>query len=107
MIVDIPPGEHRIEVRLGPTAVRLAETANKLTDDSQPVLMNTLAEAYAEAGHFDKAVAAGQRARQLAVNSGRTALVPQIQNCLELYQAGKPYREQPPANVGAKSKNEN
>src|SRR5206468_4472363 len=81
--------------RDGVTAVRLAEAANKLTAETQPALMNTLAAAYAEAGHFDKAIAAGQRARQLALNLSQNALIPQIENCLQFYQAGKPYHEEP------------
>jgi hypothetical protein len=79
--------------------VRLAEAANKLTAETQPALMNTLAAAYAEAGHFDKAVAAGQRAWQLALNSSQNTLIPQIQNCLQLYREGKPYHEEPQANA--------
>jgi tetratricopeptide (TPR) repeat protein len=79
--------------RDGAAAVRLAEAANKLTDQSQPLLLNTLAAAYAEAGHFDKAVAVEQRACQLALNSSQKGLGPQMQNCLQLYQAGKSYRD--------------
>jgi Flp pilus assembly protein TadD len=90
--------------RDGATAVRLAEAANKLTAETQPALMNTLAAAYAEAGHFDKAVAAGQRAWQLALNSSQNTLIPQIQNCLQLYREGKPYHEEPPANADQKLK---
>jgi tetratricopeptide (TPR) repeat protein len=79
--------------RDGAAAVRLAETANRLTEHSQPALLNTLAAAYAEAGRFDEAVTAEQRALKLALASGRTGLTPELQNCLQLYQAGKPYHE--------------
>jgi len=90
--------------RDGAMAVRLAEAANKLTAETQPALMNTLAAAYAEAGHFDKAVAAGQRARQLALNSSQNALIPQIENCLQFYKAGKPYHEEQQPNADQKMK---
>ena len=78
--------------RDGVRAVRLAEKANDLTDHLQPALLNTLAAAYAEAGRFEEAVATEQRALQITLASAHQGLSPQIQNCLLLYQSGKPYR---------------
>jgi tetratricopeptide (TPR) repeat protein len=80
-------------IRDGASAVRFAETANRLTERRQPVLLNTLAAAYAEAGRFDEAVATEQRALELASASNLKGLAPQIQTCLQLYQAGKPFHQ--------------
>ena len=79
--------------RDGATAVRLAEAANRLTAQSHPVFLNTLAAAYAEAGRFQEAVAAEQLALEKALDAGQRRLSPQIENCLNLYRAGKPYHE--------------
>jgi Flp pilus assembly protein TadD len=81
--------------RDGLTAVRLAEAANQSTSYSQPVLLNTLGAAYAEAGRFREAVVTEQRALRLVLESGPKGLSPQIQRCLELYQAGRSYRDGP------------
>ncbi len=43
-------------VRNGPEAVDLAQRAIKLSDGKNPVILDTLAAAYAEAGRFAEAV---------------------------------------------------
>ncbi len=53
--------------RDGAEAVRLAERACQLTEYKQPMMVGTLAAAYAEAGRFDEAVATAQKARGLAL----------------------------------------
>jgi Flp pilus assembly protein TadD len=81
------------QLRNGADAVRLAQHACELTHDSQPLFLGTLAAAYAEAGRFPEAVATAEKAEQLATNTGPTALSAKIRQSLELYRAGKPYRE--------------
>ena len=57
--------------RNGAEAVTLAERACKLTDYKEPLLVGTLAAAYAEAGRFPEAVIAAEKARALALAAGR------------------------------------
>jgi tetratricopeptide (TPR) repeat protein len=78
-------------LRNGNKAVELAQRANQLTDDGNPVFLDTLAAACAEAGRFPEAVEAAQRALQLAETQSNTALADAIRSQLKLYQAGIPF----------------
>ena len=49
--------------------------------------------AYAEAGQFKRAVTTARQAQQLAATAGRQKMSEQIEGCVLLYQAGKPYRQ--------------
>ncbi len=80
-------------VRDGAEAVRLAERACELSDRREPVLLGTLAAAYAEAGRFSDAVKAAETARDLAATAGLKDVAAKNSELLELYRAGKPYRE--------------
>jgi len=77
-------GDNR--VRDGARAVNLAEHAATLTQWQQPVILNTLAAAYAEAGRFDDATNTAAKAIALAQGSGQDQLAAQIQSLQELYQ---------------------
>ena len=79
-------------LRNGQQAVRLAEWVNKATAFKSPPLLDTLAAAYAEAGHFDKAISTTQRAIEL-VRHNPTASTTELESRLKLYQAGRPYHE--------------
>jgi tetratricopeptide (TPR) repeat protein len=79
--------------RDGEEAVRLAQRACELTRYQRPIMIGTLAAAYAEAGRFDEAIATAQKARALAAASGEKALADKNQRLLELYQAHQPYHE--------------
>lgn len=81
--------------RDGPEAVRLAERACQLTRYKTPFLIGTLAAAYAEAGRFDDAVVAGQKARDLALETGQKVLAQRNTELIELYRAKHPLREDP------------
>jgi protein O-mannosyl-transferase len=83
------------ELRNGPEAVRLAEHACELTQYREPLLIGTLAAAYAEAGRFPEAVATAEKAEQLATAAGQTAVAAKNRQLLELYRAGKTYHEPP------------
>ena len=74
-------------------AVRLAERACELTDNSRPDFLDTLAVAYAATGRFPDAVDTGERAVNLAQSSGNERLASDIQDRLSLFKAGKPYIE--------------
>jgi hypothetical protein len=52
-----------------------------------------LAVAYAAAGRFDDAIAATQKAIGLARSAGQPRMASEIEARLELYRAGRPYRE--------------
>jgi len=79
--------------RDGAEAVRLAERACRLTGYKQPMLVGTLAVAYAEAGRFEEAVAAAGRARDLALACGQEKLAEKNQKLVQLFNARQPYRE--------------
>ena len=80
-------------LRNGKRAVELAQRANQLTGDGNPVVLGTLAAAYAEAGRFPEAVATAQRALQLAGTQSNTALADALRSQLKLYQAGLPFHQ--------------
>lgn len=87
-------------LRDGPRAVLLAQAACEMTRQRDPETLGTLAAAYAEAGRFPEAVAAGEHALRLARDhtprlSGqeRSALVQRLRQRLDCYKAGKPFRE--------------
>lgn len=80
-------------LRDGAEAVRLAERACQLTHYRTPIMLGTLAAAYAEAGRFPEAIEAGEKARQLALAGFDPALAETNQQLLQLYRAGRPYRE--------------
>jgi tetratricopeptide (TPR) repeat protein len=83
----------KAQFRNGAEAVRLAERACDLTHYGKPVYIGTLAAAYAEAGRFSEAVAAAEKAEQLATAAGLTAVAAKNRQLLELYRADKPYHE--------------
>jgi tetratricopeptide (TPR) repeat protein len=80
-------------VRNATEAVSLAERANDLTGGEQPFVLDTLAMAYAEAGRFKDAQAIEQKAIDAATAANSQKSVPEMQQRLQLYQAGQPYRE--------------
>jgi tetratricopeptide (TPR) repeat protein len=83
------------EVRNGAEAVALAEKACNLTEYKEPVFVGTLAAAYAEAGRFVDAVAAAEKARSLAEAAHSDELAAKNGQLLELYRAGKAFRDVP------------
>ena len=85
-------------LRNGAEAVRLAERACELTQHRAPVLLGTLAAAYAEAGRYQDAVDTAEKARALALSSGQKAVADANSKLLEVYRAGKAYHEPLPGN---------
>ena len=81
------------KLRDGAEAVRWAERACELTHYQTPIMVGTLAAAYAEAGRFEDAVRTGEKARKLALAAGHKELVEMNRKLIELYRAHKPYRE--------------
>jgi tetratricopeptide (TPR) repeat protein/4-amino-4-deoxy-L-arabinose transferase-like glycosyltransferase len=79
----------------GPEAVRLAERACALTDRSVPVLLATLAAAYAASGDFSRAVAAGEEAVKKGQSTGDTDAVKLSEDILASVRAKLPYHHEP------------
>jgi tetratricopeptide (TPR) repeat protein len=82
-----------VEIRHGDLAVKLAVRARDLTHGQEPAILGTLAAAYAEIGDFDKAVATGQEAHDLAMAQGRKPLAETNLLLLAHYRAHEPFRE--------------
>ena len=75
-------------LRDGARAVRLARQASEHSHDQNPVILGTLAAAYAEAGQLSEAVDTAQRARQLALAQNNMPLAGTLESQLLMYQAG-------------------
>ena len=80
-------------VRNGAAAVELARRAAELTDGRDPMILDTLAAAYAEAGRFSEAVQTARKALELAAEQNHPAVVESIRAKIPLYQSGSPYHE--------------
>jgi Tfp pilus assembly protein PilF len=78
-------------VRNGTKAIELAQRAVKLSGGNRAAYVETLAVAYAEAGLFDQAIAAGQKAVALATAENNKTLADRNLNLLELFEAHRPY----------------
>jgi tetratricopeptide (TPR) repeat protein len=81
-------------LRNGSEAVTLAGRAVQLTRGREPMLLGTLAAAYAEAGNFDKAVETQQQAEEIAGQHGDARLASLLQGRLAVLQNRTPIRQQ-------------
>jgi tetratricopeptide (TPR) repeat protein len=82
-------------LRNGAQAVVLAELANQLAGGKDAGVMDTLAAAYAEVGRFGDAVRVARAVLELAKQSGAQEETRRIQERLQSYEAGRPYRAGP------------
>jgi tetratricopeptide (TPR) repeat protein len=80
-------------LRNGDKAVQLAQQANELAGGKNPVILGTLAAAFAEAGRFDDAVRSAQQAIELARAAGRQDLAGKLNGELRRYEAGLPLHQ--------------
>ncbi len=92
------------QMRDGHQAVNLAERLCRLSQFRQAQYVGTLAAAYAEAGRFNEAVQAAEKAEGLARQAKNTMLEEKNRQLLELYRAGKPYHESSAAPANATGK---
>lgn len=83
------------QIRNGREAVEMAERACRLTESKEPIMIGTLAAAYAEAGRFPEAIATAERARRLAEENHLPGVAAKNLQLLELYRAGQPCRDIP------------
>ena len=79
-------------VRNGVLAVQHAERAVALTGSRDPVALDVLAAAHAEAGQFDAALTALARAADLVRANGPADLIPTLRAHLALFEAKRPVR---------------
>ncbi len=79
--------------RNGTEAVECAERALKLSGVNDPVLLDTLAAAYAEAGRFADAVATARRALTFAAARNDPALVADLKSRIALYENKRAFRQ--------------
>jgi len=63
-----------------------------LTNYQQPLALDALAAAYAEAGQYKNAVVTAQKAYNMALQLGLDELALNSNERLKLYQMGRPYR---------------
>jgi spermidine synthase len=80
------------QFRDGARAVGLAERACELAGGSHPLLLDTLAAAYAESGAFELATQTATEAAELARSAGRLDWAREIEKRLDLYNQGLAYR---------------
>jgi len=82
-------------LRNGARAVLLATQASQESGGKNPLILRTLAAAYAQAGQFPNAVQTAQMALQAAGPQGNTALAGALRREIKLYGAAQPYRDPP------------
>ena len=80
-------------VRNGARAVEVAARAELLSGGEDPLILHTLAAAYAENGQFSQAIETAQRALQLAEQQKKGILLRALPNEITLYRAELPYHE--------------
>jgi protein O-mannosyl-transferase len=74
-------------------AIPLAEKADRLSENENPTVLDTLAAAYAEGGRFEEAIKSTQKAEDLALSLNQQDLAKTLQQRMTLYRAGRPYHE--------------
>jgi len=80
-------------LRDGAKAVAYAKRATKVPGGDNPLVYRTLAAAYAENRQFGEAISAAEHARQLAQAAGNSALVSELDRCIELFRQQRTLRE--------------
>lgn len=86
-------------MRNGPRAVELMEDVIKRSGTRNPILLRTLAAAYAESGRFPEAVATAHEALDLTGKQGNSSLERQLREALVNFEAGQPLRDPSLANA--------
>jgi cytochrome c-type biogenesis protein CcmH/NrfG len=88
-------------MRDGPRAVQLMEDVIQRSDRRNPIVLRTLAAAYAESGRFSEAIGTAQEALNLANAGGNSALARALQENIDDYKNKIPLRDplliKPPA----------
>ncbi len=93
LLARVLASHERTDAAKATEAIELAERANAIVAGQDVFVLDTLACAYANAGRFDHAQRILLRAIELATATGATNAVHSMQQRLELFRAGKPWRE--------------
>jgi protein O-mannosyl-transferase len=80
-------------LRDGSRAVELAQQADSLTSGKNPMILRTLAAAFAEAGRFGDATLSIRKAIEVAHAAGQEDMVAQLNSDLKRYEAGLPLHQ--------------
>jgi tetratricopeptide (TPR) repeat protein len=80
-------------LRNGAKAIALAENASRLSANGNPLILQTLAAAYAEKGSYALAAVTARHALELAVTQKNDALAATLQKEIKLYEANTPERD--------------
>jgi hypothetical protein len=80
-------------VRNASDALALAQRANRLAAERDPLTLRALAAAFAENSQFTDAAATTRRALQLIDPAANAPLASDLTAQLKLYEAGRPFRE--------------
>jgi len=91
-IARVLASDQNPRARDGAEALALAQRAAQLAGGPQPVVLDTLAMACAETGHFDVATNLAQQAIATALARGNQADAAAMRERLELYQKQQPAR---------------
>jgi len=81
-------------IRNGDLAITLAQRANQLSGGQNPIMLRTLASAFAEVGRFGDARQSLAKAIELAPAAGQKDLVDQFNGELKRYEAGLPNHQE-------------
>jgi protein O-mannosyl-transferase len=79
-------------LRDGAKAVAYAKRAINVPGGDNPLVYRTLAAAYAENGQFGEAISAAEHAKQLAQAAANSALVSELDRCIELFRRQRTLR---------------
>lgn len=80
-------------LRNGAEALVLAQRAQQLSGDRNPMVFRVLAAADAETGRFPEAVAAAEQGLRVATETGDSHLAELLQAELDLYRSGASFRD--------------
>ena len=81
--------------RNGAEAIELAERAVQISGGREPVALDTLAAAYAEAGRFDDAITTARNAIALYFQQNQSETAKAAKGRLHLYESKQPVRDVP------------
>ena len=82
-------------LRNGAKARALAEQASQLSGGGNPMILRTLAAAYAEEGNYSRAAATARRALELAAQQKNDPQAAVLRKEIQLYEANTPLRDTP------------
>lgn len=81
-------------IRNGRRAVELAHEADQLSGGDNPMFIDTLAAAYAEAGQFEEAVIEARRGIDMALLMNDRQMVATLEARVQLYATRSPFRDE-------------